>query len=369
MNNFKNGAKKYVFLIAQKAVDLELRLFGLNTGVIQKDSEYHFAKKGMRILAYGCFSFFIWAAFFPLDKGVPASGAVVSEGNHKLIQHISGGIVEDIFVKEGDRVKKGQLLIKINPTQTLGQVNATNESILGVDAQNQRLSLSMDAKKEQLKILQAQVVALKKMESEGYIAKNKVMDVQRDLLRVQDALEGDNGSFERNLAQIAELKQRLGIQNYDLSNTEIKAPNDGTVVNLAVFTKGGVITPGSRLLEIITSDDPLVIEAQLPTQLIDKVYPGLEVEIMFSAFNQNKTPKLFGTLTTISADRLTDERSGFPYYKIRAQVTPDSLKKLLKFNIRPGMPVEVFVKTGERSLLNYIFKPVLDRTHSALREE
>lgn len=355
--------------LLHKALHLEAKLFGLNAPTNAEDAEFYFAKKGMRILVYGLFSFLLWAAFAPLDKGAPASGVVISDGNRKVVQHPAGGIVDEILVRDGDRVTTGQLLIKINPTAALGQVNAMNESLTGLKEQNTQLSVSINAKKMQLEIMSQQVTGLKNLNKEGYIAKNKLLDFEREVLRTQDALESDQGIFQKNQGQIAELRERLGILQFDLKNTDIKSPVDGAVVNLSVFTRGAVIPPGGKLLEIVPLNVPLVIDAEVPTQLIDKVYPGLEVELMFTAFNQNKTPKIFGRVQTVSADRLIEEKNGFPYYKIRVQVNKDGEKKLTKFNIRPGMPVEVFIKTGERTLLSYLFKPLFDRMHTALREE
>jgi protease secretion system membrane fusion protein len=358
-----------VSLLLNKFLYLESKLFGLNLPKSEVDSEFHFAQKGMRVLIYGFFGFLLWAAFAPLDKGAPASGVVVSDGNRKVIQHPAGGIVDEILVRDGDRVTQGQLLIKINPTSALGQVNAMSESLYGLEAQNTQLSLSITAKKRQLQILSQQVSGLRSLDKEGYISKNKLLDFEREVLRAQDSLESDQGTFHKNEGQIAELRERLGILKFDLTNTEVKAPVNGTVVNLSVFTNGAVIPSGGKLLELVPQNDPLVVDAQVPTQLIDKVYPGLNVELMFTAFNQNKTPKLFGVVQTVSADRLVDEKNGLPYYKIRVEVNNESEKKLSTFNVRPGMPVEVFIKTGERTLLSYLFKPLFDRMHSALREE
>ena len=373
MSNFSNHLKKIFSVLLLSIIDsfkkIENWVFGINTLKQIENAEYDYAKKGMRIFTYGFLGFLIWAAFFPLDKGAPASGVVVSEGSNKIVQHINGGIVEQIFVKDGDLVKQGQILVKVNSTSFQGQFNAMQENIASIHAQNERLKHSIDTKKAQLKIINTQLVGMKQMDDAGYIANNRVLDVERDRLRVQDTLQSDLGQFEKNLGQIAEFKERLKILNFDLSNTEVTAPVSGTVVNLLVFTKGGVISPGGKLMEIVTSNDRLVVDAQLPTQLIDKIFTDLEVEIMFSAFNQNKTPKAFGRIKTISADRIVDEKNGFPYYKIRVEVTTESAKKLSKFNIIPGMPVEVFIKTGERTLLSYIFKPLLDRAHMAMREE
>lgn len=122
-------------------------------------------------------------------------------------------------------------------------------------------------------------------------------------------------------------------------------------------------------MDIVPSDDVLVITGQVPVHLIDKVYVGLQVDLIFSALNQKKTPNIPGTVTQVSADRLMEERSGLPYYNMKAKVTAEGIKQLSDQQIRAGMPVEIFIRTGERSLMSYLFKPILDRAHSALSEE
>ena len=108
---------------------------------------------------------------------------------------------------------------------------------------------------------------------------------------------------------------------------------------------------------------------RLSPALVDKVHAGLPVELLFSAFEQSTTPRVPGTVQLVSADRLEDERSGDAYYAVRIRVDDAGMQKLGGLRIRPGMPVEAFVRTGERSLLNYLFKPLLDRTHLALAED
>jgi len=355
------------YVLAQ-LLKLESLFFGMKS-VDNANVEMQYAKKGMRILLYGFVGFLIWASFAPLDKGASASGTVVNEGNHKQVQHLAGGIIDEINVKDGDAVSAGQLLIKINQTSALGEANAIAENIAGLEAQNRQAKLSIESKKGQLQILARQLEGFRNLDKEGYISKNKLLDLEREYLRIQDALQVDQGQLDKAARQIAELNEKSNILKFGLSNTEIKSPVSGTIVNLAVFTVGGVVAPGAKLMEVIPADDPLMIDAQLPIQLIDKVHPGLPVELMFTAFNQNITPKIYGEVVTVSADRLVDEKNNFPYYKVRIQVTRKDMPKLAKYTIRPGMPVEVFVKTGERTLLSYLFKPVLDRMKTALREE
>jgi protease secretion system membrane fusion protein len=122
-------------------------------------------------------------------------------------------------------------------------------------------------------------------------------------------------------------------------------------------------------MEVVPSDAPLLVDARASVELIDRLKPGLPVELLFAAFNQSTTPRVPGEVTLVSADRLLDDKTQQPYYQVRIKVDEEGLRQLAGLDIRPGMPVEAFVRTGERSLLNYLFKPLLDRVHVALAEE
>jgi protease secretion system membrane fusion protein len=154
-----------------------------------------------------------------------------------------------------------------------------------------------------------------------------------------------------------------------VQNVDIKAPVAGTVVGLNVFTKGAVIAPGFKIMDIVPQEDGLVVEGQLPVHLVDKVHPDLPVNLMFTAFNQNKTPRIPGVVTQVSADRFVDEKTGQPYYKVVTKVAPEGLKMIYNLKIRPGMPVDMFIKTGERTMMNYLMKPILDHLKLSMTEE
>jgi protease secretion system membrane fusion protein len=140
---------------------------------------------------------------------------------------------------------------------------------------------------------------------------------------------------------------------------------------LTVFTNGGVVGPGAKLMDVVPTNDALVVEAQMPVNLVDKVHAGLPVELIFSAFNSNKTPHIPGVVLQVSADRFIDEHNGAPYFKVKAKVTPAGAKLIAeqKLDIRSGMPVELFVKTGERTMMSYLMKPVFDRSKSSMTED
>jgi len=155
---------------------------------------------------------------------------------------------------------------------------------------------------------------------------------------------------------------------FDLANTVIKSPANGIVMGLAVHTVGGVVPAGSPMMEVVPSKEMLRIDAQIPPHLIDKVKAGLDVDILFTAFNQISTPRIPGKVVQVSADVMADPKQNQPYFKATIEVTPQGLVKLKENEVRAGMPVEVFVRTGERTALNYFVKPLMDRLGGALTE-
>jgi protease secretion system membrane fusion protein len=423
-----------------------------------------YARMGWLIVLLGVGGFLLWALLAPLDKGVPMGGTVAKESNRQAVQHQSGGTIQQILVRDGDVVQAGQVLVRMNPIVAQSAVEMTDsqylsaravearliaerdgakvikfpaeleqrrgdvrvaelmnlqeqllksregslqnelggvdESIAGLKVQIQGLQESRDAKRDQVNILKEQLAGMRDLAKEGYVARNRLLDLERTYAQLNGAISEDIGNIGRAQRQVTELvlrkaqrvqdyqkevrtqltevqreaeaqQARLQAQKFELSNVEVRSPADGTVVGLNVFTPGGVVPPGFRMMDIVPSDDPLVVEGQLPVNLVDKVHPGLKTEVIFTAFNANRTPRIEGVVEQVAADRTVDERTGAAYYKVRVKVTPKGAKLIAehKMDIRPGMPVELFVKTGERTMMNYLLKPVLDRARSALSEE
>lgn len=421
-----------------------------------------YARLGWGIVLFGVIGFLLWASLAPLDRGVPLSGTVMVSGNRKVVQHQTGGTIEQILVKDGDSVKAGQVLFRLNEIQTKANAEMTrvqwftaksvearllaerenassirfpasliseknnpvvasalstqeqlfssrrnslqsdlaaiDENIAGVRAQLQGLEESMVYKKAQQKIVKEQLDSMRDLAKDGYIARNRMLEIERGFAQLNGSIAEDIGNIGRANRQINELtlrkmqrqqdaqkeirsqlteiqrdteslQSRLAALDYELKNISVKAPVDGVVVGLNVFTNGAVIPSGFKLLELVPAGESWIVEGQLPVNLVDKVHPGLKVELIFSAFNSNTTPHIPGVITQISADRSVDERTGAPYYKVKAVVAPEGMKAIAKLQIRPGMPVELFVKTGERTMMNYLLKPILDRANSAMSEE
>jgi protease secretion system membrane fusion protein len=430
---------------------------------VNTDSRVH-ARLGWLIVVLGFGGFLLWALLAPLDKGVPLSGTVAKESNRKTVQHLTGGTMQEILVKDGDHVKQGQVLVRMNgvaaksnyetteaqylaaratearleaerdgkstiafpkelqqrsgeprvaelmslQNQLLmsrqgslrSELGSVDENIEGLKIQAKGLQESRDSKKEQVVLLKEQLSGMRDLAKEGYVARNRLLDLERTFAQLSGAISEDIGNIGRAQRQVAELSlrraqrmqdyqkevrtqlsdvqkeadalsARMEGQRFELQNVEVKAPADGTVVNLAVFTQGGVVGPGFKMMDIVPSDDPLIVEGTLPVNLVDKVHKGLKVEIMFSAFNANRTPHIEGEVETVSADRAVDEKTGQPYYKVRVKVTPKGAKMVAEhhLNIIAGMPAELFVKTGERTMMNYLLKPVFDRASSSLSED
>jgi protease secretion system membrane fusion protein len=423
-----------------------------------------YTRLGWLIVLAGVLGFLVWAAVAPLDKGVPMSGTVAAESNRKAVQHQAGGTVQQILVKDGDVVKAGQVLVRMNAVAAQAGVDVTraqyftaratearllaerdgqpairfsrelddaagdarvaeamtlqrqllasrraalqselagiDESIAGLNIQIRSLQASRDSKKAQAGYLKEQLEGMRDLAKEGYVARNRLLELERTDAQLQGALAEDVGNIGRSQRQVLELNlrkmqrvqdyqkdvrtqladvqkdadtqaARMRAQDFDLANVEVRAPVGGTIVNLAVFTNGGVVAPGFRMMDIVPEGDPLIAEGQLPVNLVDKVRAGLPTELIFSAFNANRTPRIPGVVDTVSADRSVDERTGAAFYRVRVKVSPKGAKMIAqhRMDIRPGMPVELFVKTGERTMMSYLLKPVFDRAHSSLSED
>lgn len=331
--------------------------------------ETHYARLGWIVLAVGFGGFMLWALFAPLDKGVSAQGTVITDGQRKVVQPAVSGVIEEILVKDGDKVTAGQLLVRLNDLQVSAQAEGTREAIAGVKGQIAGLEASVQSQQEQLKFLKEQLASMRELAKEGYVARNRVLDLDRTYAQISGSLAENQGNLERYRHQLGELQKKLPAYDFDLENATIESPVDGAIVNLQVFTKGQVVQAGTKLMEISPVNQELVIEARVPVILIDKVHVGLPVEMIFAAFNQRTTPRIPGEVSVVSADRTTDERTGEIYYKIQARATDKGMKMLKEHLVRPGMPVEVFVITGERTMMNYLLRPILDRMRTSLGEE
>jgi Multidrug resistance efflux pump len=169
--------------------------------------------------------------------------------------------------------------------------------------------------------------------------------------------------------ELADLRERIQALSKTVERTEIRAPVGGAVVGLTVHTEGGIVEPRQKILSLVPKGESLIIEARVSPADIDRVFPGLEAEIRFTAFNMADTPTVPGEVLTVSGDRIVDEATGEPYFLARIRVTEQGMATLAERTLLPGMPADVMIKTGERTFFEYLAKPLTDRLATAFREE
>ena len=405
-----------------------------------------------------------WASFAPINAAAIASGEVILNQDRKTIQHFEGGMVENILVAEGDRVKKGEPILVIRDIAQRTRMNMLTDQLAngralasrliaerdGLEAPDfskigEGLDLSADELDEfirtqtnlfnsrrnsvntKIDLIKARKISAQR-EIEGIEHQIKSMKTQltlnadehkvvadlldkklttgarkMELVRSRAEMEGELGSLQASKARLEqtilstdieiidlktdsqntvlaelqtvqlagqELAHQLNETSDQLARTTINAPVQGKVIDLQVHTRGAVLQPGQRILDIVPDDDRLIIEARLLPTDIDLVKEGLETKIQLSAFKAKKVPKLNGTVLNVSADILADQTTGDRYFLTRVLVDEEELAKLkADVSLYPGMPVDVFFLAGERTVANYLMAPVIDAAYRAFRED
>lgn len=422
------------------------------------------ARIGFWALALGFGGFVAWAALAPLDEGVPSYGMVSLDTKRKAVQHLSGGIIREVLVKEGDVVKEGQVVIHLDDVtvkanyqalrqrylglraaesrllaeqQGLNQINmhpevkealqdplvqnqahnqvqlfqsrraglraelqGIEESILGQEGSLQAYEKMLISRKTQLALLEEELKHTKELVAEGYAPRNRQLELERQQAETQASASELLGNSTRSRKVIAELRQRglarqqeylkevetqladvtrevqgdrekLSAAYADLERLQIRAPVAGQVVGLIAQTVGGVIQPAQKVMDIVPETEPLLLEAQIEPHLIDKVRTGLPTDIRFSGFAHTPQLVVAGEIQSISNDLLTEQQGGtvISYYLARVKVTPEGLAALGKHQLQPGMPAEIVIRTGERSLLTYLAGPLYKRIAASMKEE
>ena len=421
------------------------------------------ARTGMLVLAVGFGGFLLWAGLAPLDEGVPTQGMVTLDTKRKTVQHLSGGLVKEVLVQEGQQVKEGQPLLRLDGAVAKANFEAVRQRYLGYRAMQSRLFAeqagngvinfhpdvkaamndpliqqqvstqqqliqarraalaadlqgieeSMQGLKEQLgsyqnilvqrrsqlSLLTEELTNTRGMVKEGYAPRNRQLELERMVAESNAAIADLTGNSMRVSRQVAELGQRslARKQEYrkeiesqladvtrevqsdaekfvavtaDLDRMEIKSPANGQVVGLTVQTVGAVLQPGQKLLDVVPDQQTLLLEAHIPPHLIDKVQAGLMADIRFNSFAHSPQLVVDGKVMSVSGDLLSDpQQPQYSYYLARVQVTPEGIKTLGARQMQPGMPAEIVIKTGERSLLTYLLHPLTKRMAASMKEE
>ena len=308
---------------------------------------------------------------------------------------------EDVFKNDSRtlQAREGQVLVfAARKTVYEGKVAVLAQRVSQLESQRKGMLAQLVGKKALLASYQEEQSDLKALLEEGFIEKNKLRDIERrfassqgdlgeliagiasiemktgeaklEVLQVKkDFTESVINQLEEVNAKIYDVEERFIALTDKQNRTILKAPVDGKVMKLVVFTEGGVIAPGGAIMDIVPEREELMIDAEVSIMDIDRVKAGLLADVRFSVFNQAITPEVEGEVLTVSADRLVNEDNGMPYYLAQVKITQESQEKLKGFVLQPGMPAEVFINTGDRTLFEYLTQPVSNAFARALIEE
>ena len=404
-----------------------------------------------------------WAAVAKIDSAVVAPGTIALEGNRKVVQHLEGGIVQNVRVDEADKVEKGDLLLRLNdiearanlivtqnrmnvalviearllaerdmadtfnvpdslrmenPSETVrstikdqksqfedrrsilrsqidilsSQIKQTEEQVRGLEIQKSALDrrvanfdLLMDRMRrgEESGLIQSNMLSQREDEmmqieaSRGDIisqiaqAKNALNQTEYEKIKIkQEYKQRANTELKDVRAEISELEERTKVTADVLSRTEIRAPGSGTIQNLQVHTIGSVIQPGDTLMELVPENEELIVNARVSPRDIDNVSEGLDTEVRFTAFKSKLTPIMLGRVRSVSDDIITPESNQEPpYYLVRIKVANEDISEDVSGRLTAGMPADVIITSGERTVAYYIASPILDAVRKSLIEE
>nr|CRH06913.1 putative protease secretion protein, AprE/HlyD homologue. Type I secretion inner membrane component [Candidatus Magnetococcus massalia] len=293
-----------------------------------------------------------------------------------------------------------QQLFDARMASYLSEVAILKQSIRDLQEQIKGYSIQKTGQRNQRHIINKELSNIEKLADEGYIRQSRIYQLQRNLA----FLDSQNGELIASVARARESinKSKLHLSKLDkarteeiadqlqaiqqelndllpqlrtvreqLKRTEILAPEEGRVLNMVVHGPGSVIKPGETILEVVPADSGMIIEAKVLTQDIEDVREQMDAKIMLSAFSMRVLPNIFGKVTHVSADSLTDQATGMPYYLTKVAILPEELEKLKRKELLlyPGMPAEVIIPTGERTALDYLVAPIYDNLSRAFLEK
>jgi len=303
----------------------------------------------------------------------------------------------DIEIPAGLRASQ-QRLFDIRRAARNGQSALSAEKVKQLVNQSQGVQGLLVAKLQQVESLDNELAKLRRLQKEGFIAETRLLGLERE----RAALAGqvtehkaelgrlDNGieeariallqserEFQENVlselrqvnAEVNDVAQQYRATREQLQRVEIRAPEAGVVHELAVVTVGGVVPARATVMQLVPQDQEFIVDANLDPQFVDQVTQGQSAVVRFPAFSRDTTPELNGSVRNVSPTSVVDERSGAAFYRVEVQISPAEFARLSGRSVVPGMPVEVFVQTGERSLVSYLLKPLTDQFQRALREK
>ena len=419
-------------------------------------------KIGVGVISVMLVGFIAWASLVPLTEGVVATGSVVVDTAHKVIQHLEGGIVKKLHVREDDEVKKGDILIELDETQArtdlsflesryytrlaeidrlnaerlshqkivfsegflarhdeshiadmlavqqdlfakrnlqyhgqieiLGhRINQFGEKIIGLEAGRQA------ARREQV-LIKRNLNNLENLYQQNLIDESSLITRQREyeqntghissivaeiagtkvaISETRQEIIQFKHTFHTEIAnqitkvqqELFEVRERLSMVRDVLRRTRITAPQDGKVIGLTAHTVGGVILSGKAIMNIVPSQEQLMVEGQIRPTDVDNVYPGQQARLRFSAFSQRDTPEIIGHVERVSADAFQRDEAQESFYVARILVTEEELARLGDVQVGPGMPVEIMFTGGDSTAMAYLIAPLNNVLKKAMIEE
>lgn len=418
---------------------------------------------GFWVLVVGFGAFLAWAAWAPLDEGVSAQGTVAVESRRKPIQHLQGGVIKELRVKDSQNVKAGEVLVVLDDAATragfetiqtaylaqramegrllaelsgagkisfhpdvlkeadgpakphmmaqqqlfearraaqVAEMAAGEEAIGGLQAQVSGLRGVLEGRQAQARFQTEQLNNVKGLAADGFAPRNQALQLEQQQAELRSGMADVQANIQRALNGIAETRQRMAMrrQEYlketsaqltdvrrevqgnqeklvaisaELKRTQIVAPLDGQVVGLQLGGVGGVVSPGQRLMDVVPAGETLILDVKVPPHVIDRVRVGDATEVRFSGFANSPQLVVDAKLKSLAGDAITEQMGSMvqTYYAGRVELTPEGLKTLGHRQLQPGMPAEVLIRTGERSLLTYLLHPLTKRIAAAMKEE
>ncbi|MDP2832604.1 MAG: HlyD family type I secretion periplasmic adaptor subunit [Pseudomonadota bacterium] len=379
----------------------------------------HGVSRASRLLLWASITtvagFLIWANWAELDTITRATGQVIVSSRNQVIQTPDGGVLESMLVREGDKVKRGQVLFRFDQTragaghqESLAKAAALRAAVARLQAEvfggeprfkglsgfpelqaNQRALFNrrQAAIQEEVAALERSLALVKSeldmnlpLQKSGDVSRAEILKLQRQVADVQGQITNRRNKYfqdaQADLAKAQEelesVEQVLTQRREQLAYTEVRAPMDGVVRNVRLTTQGGVAKPGDEILQIVPMEDDLIVEAKVRPADIAFIKPGLPATVKFDAYDYSIYGSLRGTVSYISADTLNEEtRAGdMPYYRVQVKTQDRNLssRKNERIDIQPGMTATVEIKTGRQTVLRYLTKPITKTLDESLGE-
>lgn len=279
------------------------------------------------------------AAVAPIDKGIGMPGTIIVESRVKQVQHEQGGTVASVHVSEGQRVAAGDLIATMD--------------IKGLSEQLRALTAQSEAAGRQLALARQEAGTMRDLYQRQLSSRSRLLTLERQVAEIEK--------------EIAALHSRIEIVRRDLSRAEIRAPEAGRILSLAVKGTGGVIQAGATVAELVPDDDRLVIEGRLNPNQIENVRPGMAAKVWLTALSWREQRPLAAKLAWISPDSIEDRRTGAPYFAARVELEDSRAAIEEKTRLQPGMRSEILLMTGERTLLDQLIDPLMRNINRAFR--